>query len=76
VPELLERADRLLDRDLGVVPVELVEVDALELQPAEARLAGLAQAFGPRVADALLQPVAEAALRRDHDALRIRSASR
>jgi hypothetical protein len=30
-----ERADRLLDRDLGIDRVELIEVDAVDLQPLE-----------------------------------------
>ena len=67
-PQLVERADRLLDRHLGIVAVQLVEVDALELQPAQARVARAPQVLGPPVADAVLQPVAEPALRRDHEA--------
>ena len=47
----LERPDRLLDRHLGIVAVQLVEVDALELQPPQARLARLAEVLGPAVAD-------------------------
>jgi hypothetical protein len=71
-PKLFERADGLLDRHFRVVPVQLVEVDALELQPAEALVAGCAEPLGSRVAHARLEAVAETALRRDDDAVRIR----
>ena len=72
VAELLERADRLLERHLGIVAVQLVQVDPLELQPAQARLARLAQMLGPAVADPVLQSPAEPALRRDDEPVRIR----
>jgi hypothetical protein len=41
LPELLECADRLLNRHLRIVAVKVVEVDALEPQPAQTRVARL-----------------------------------
>ena len=39
--EVLERAERLGDRNLGIDAVELVEVDAVDLEPAQAHLDAL-----------------------------------
>ena len=69
--KLLERGDGFLDRHLGVVPVQLIQVDPLELQPSQARVARLPEIFRPAVADAILKPVAKASLRADHEPLRI-----
>ena len=43
VLQLLERPERVLQRDLGVGSVELVEVDAVHLEAAQAALAALLQ---------------------------------
>ena len=72
VSQLTERTDRLLDRHLGIVAVQLVEIDAVELQPPQARLARAPQVFRAPVANSILQAPAEPALRRDHDTLRVR----
>jgi hypothetical protein len=47
--ELGERTDRLLEWDVGVHRVQLVEIDALEAQAREARLARGAQVLGASV---------------------------
>ena len=73
VLELLQRADRVLVRDLRIGRVQLVEVDPVEPQPPQARLAALLEPLGARVA----RPLAgtgppQAALGRDHEPVRIR----
>src|SRR4051812_29458645 len=40
--QLRHRADRLLDRNLGVDPVLVTKIDRLDLEPPEARFAGRA----------------------------------
>ena len=68
-----ELADGVLERDRGIGRVQLVDVDALEAQAAQARLAGLAQVLGPPVAAASARrPGAdETALGRDHEPVRV-----
>jgi len=57
----------------GVGPVELVERDLLEPQPAQAALAGLDQVLGPAVDRPLAGARAlQAALGRDHEVIRVR----
>ena len=51
--------------------MQLIQIDPLELQAAQARVACVPEIFGTAVADALLQPVAETALRGDDEPLRI-----
>src|SRR5215475_7104467 len=52
--------------------MELVEIDALELQSLEAALAGLAQVLGPSVRDPLRRAgTQQSTLGRDHQAARI-----
>ena len=46
VLQLLEHAELLLARHLGVDAVQLEEVDALDAEPAQAHLALLAQVLG------------------------------
>ena len=55
VAELAQRADRLLDRHLGIVAVQLVEIDAVELQPPQARLARATQVLRAPVANSILE---------------------
>ena len=71
--QLLQRADRLRERDAGVGRVQLVDVDPLQPQPPQASFARLAQVLGAPVG--LPSPRAGArvaALRRDHEPLGIR----
>ena len=65
--EFLECAESTPDRDLGIVTMELVEVDPLESEPAEARVERLAEMFGTAVADPGLQAPPEPALGGDHE---------
>src|SRR5712691_10096597 len=47
--EFRHRAHRLLDRHLGVDAVQIIEIDRLDAELLEARVAGLAHVFGPAV---------------------------
>ena len=68
--ELGEGAHRILDRHARVDEVELVEVDPLDAEAAQAPLAGGPQCFGTAVGRPFVGPVApEAALRRDQEAV-------
>ena len=72
VLELLECADRFLVGDLVVRRVQLIEVDAVDLQPPEAPFAGLPQVLGPPVARPLSRPgTGQAALGGDHEPVRV-----
>ena len=51
--QLAHRADRLLDRRIGVDPVLVVEVYVIDAEPGERSLAGLADVLGPPVDAAL-----------------------
>src|SRR3954453_10947145 len=71
--QVAERAERLLDRHVRVDGVQLVEIDPLQAEPPQAALAALAQPLGAAVAvPAPRSGTHEAALRRDHEAVRIR----
>jgi hypothetical protein len=72
VPQLLQRADRLRVGDLRVGAVVLVEVDAVDLQPAQRALAGGPQVLRVAVDRPLVRagPL-EAALRGDDEVLRV-----
>jgi hypothetical protein len=66
-------AERFFDRNLRVDAVQLVKVDAFELEPLEATLEAGAQPFRPRVDRPLIRTRArEPGFGRDHDALAIR----
>jgi hypothetical protein len=69
--ELVERPDGLLDRRLGVGRVQLVELDAVGLQPSQRRLDGVADvragALGTPRLRALDGEPGVAPLRREHD---------
>jgi hypothetical protein len=72
VLELLESTDRILVRDVRIGGMQLVQVDAVELQAPKAALAALPQPLGARVSRPLAgSGPAQAALRRDHEAVRI-----
>jgi hypothetical protein len=49
VDELLHRTDRLLDRRVAVDAVLVIEVDVIDAEPFEARVAGLVHVLGPAV---------------------------
>src|SRR5919108_611415 len=67
-----ELPGRLLDRHLAVDRVQLVEVDAIEAEAAEARLARRTQVLGPPVSDPVSTIVAdEPALGGDHEVGRV-----
>jgi hypothetical protein len=71
--QLDQRAERLLERHPRVDGVQLVEVDRVEAQAPEAPFAGRAQIVGPAVGIPVAGPAAaQACLRRDHEAFRIR----
>ena len=42
LPQLSQRADRVLERNLRIDPVQLIEIDPVELETPQARLARLA----------------------------------
>ena len=63
---MVERAERLLDRRLGVEAVELVEIDVVRPEPPEAGVDGVEQMI-PRRAEPVRVPAAKRALRRDDD---------
>jgi hypothetical protein len=70
-----ERADRIGERHLVVRRVELVQVDALELQSLQASVERAAQMLGARIRDPLRRARAQQpAFRRDHEILRDRDA--
>jgi hypothetical protein len=73
--ELGERADRVGERHLRVGPVQLVEVDPVQPQPPQARLARRPQVLGPAVgvdAGGRGAGLHDAALGRDDEAQRVR----
>ena len=73
VLQLDQGADRLLERHLRVGPVELVQRDLLQAQPAQAALAGRAEVLGPAVGRPPPGPGAfEAALGGDDQVVGIR----
>ncbi len=73
VEELLEDSHLVLEGHVRVDPVELVEIDALELEAAQAPLAGFPQVLRPAVGLPLARPGADqAALGGDHQPLRVR----
>src|SRR5712692_5461091 len=64
------RADRLLDRHVGVDAVQVVEVDGLDAELREARVAGRAHVLGPAVVGlGAVRVVDIAELGADHDAV-------
>jgi len=67
VDELLERTRGLRERDVRVRPMNLVEVDVLHAERAEALLDAGAQPCGARVAHHPVRRHAQAALGRQHD---------
>ncbi len=71
--QLRERADRLRERHFRIGHVQLVEIDALELEAPEAAFERAAQMLGPSVLPPrkAVRPH-EAALGCDHEALRVR----
>jgi hypothetical protein len=71
--QLDQRPDRLLDRHLWVGPVQLVEVDPVDRQAAQAHRHALAQVLGPpdRLPDTDSGP-GQPALGRDDQVLRVR----
>jgi hypothetical protein len=66
VDEPGQSADGLLDRDLGIDAMLLVEVDRVDAQPPQARLAGLADVLRATV-DRARTPHDVAELRREDD---------
>ena len=72
VPELGDRTDRILERHLGVWPVELIDRDLVEAQPPQASFARRPQVIGPPVRGPAPRPRAfQAALRRDDEVVRV-----
>jgi hypothetical protein len=70
--QLVESADRLLDRDLRIGPVELVQRDLVEPQPPQAALAGPPEVSGPSVGyPASRAGPGQAALGRDDEVIGI-----
>ncbi len=59
--EPAELTDRLLDRNLVIDPVQVIEVDVFEPEPAQARLHRLAGGDGGRVRRRAVSPVGELA---------------
>src|SRR4051794_9984984 len=47
--EIGHRADAFLDRRLGIDPMELIEIDDVDPQPLEARVACLLDVLGPAI---------------------------
>jgi len=71
--ELGQGADRFLEGNVWIGPVQLVQVDPLELQTPQARLAGLPQARGSTISSPLVRTLSgTASLGRDHESLRVR----
>jgi len=50
--KLAHRADRVLDRNGRIDPMDIIEVDDVGLEPPEALLAGFAHIFWPAVREA------------------------
>src|SRR5262249_29179052 len=50
--KLAHRADRVLDRNGLIDPMDVIEVDAIGLEPPEALLAGFAHIFRPAIREA------------------------
>ena len=72
-PEFGQRAHRLLERHAGIGAVELIEVDALQLQAAQTSLTRLAQVLGPAVGVPLVGPGPhEPTLGGDHQVVGVR----
>jgi hypothetical protein len=69
VAKLANRAELLLERDVGIDPVQLPQVDRVEPKPTQAVLALGSQALGAPVGVA---PASESALGRDHQSLGVR----
>ena len=73
LPQARELAEGILERHLGIDVMELVQVDARELQSLEAPLASLAQVLGPSVRDPLRRArTQQTAFGRDDEAARVR----
>src|ERR1044071_5741108 len=71
--DLRQRVELLLLRHFGIDAMQLIEVDALQLQPAQASVELLAQPLRPRVLDPLARPrPVEPTLRGDDESRWIR----
>src|SRR5246127_5271496 len=59
--KLAHRADRVLDRNGGIDPMDVIEVDDVGLEPPEALLTGFAHIFWPAVGEARVAEQSEIA---------------
>src|SRR5258708_25913933 len=66
--QLVERADRLLDRNLGIVTVKRVQLHMIAAQASEARVERASQVLRPSVAETVAAAM-KPALRPDRDAV-------